>query len=331
MKRPIIRSAQDLLSLPTYLESIDPITQPLRRIVTHYQLDQEFPCGLKGCRQPHKDGFLVELEDGNLSNVGHVCGKEFGEDRFGDEKRRYAEQVLRPQAIAIITTVLEQLQSLRPELAELRVHAERLSLYKRGLRERFSRLYVELERRAHNGGNRVSEQIELTPAEFEQRKAIDSRASRYREEYRGTLPGLGILAENVHDVVITRLVAKADELREVDLSSMATNQLLEWQRWSTDFDEAFGNAKKLVAAGERLFTKESFQLMSLLVINHVEKAAVAKLAAADLINGRSATTGIQSGAAAGSNQPMLSKKQRDLQKKYDAIARNSRERNRWKG
>ena len=33
------------------------------------------PCGIASCSQPHKHGFIVELSDGTLSNVGRRCGK----------------------------------------------------------------------------------------------------------------------------------------------------------------------------------------------------------------------------------------------------------------
>src|SRR5258706_607882 len=81
-----IRSTQDMRSLPGYREQVDPKGEPLKRIVSHYDLSERTQCGLSSCRQWHNEGYLVELESGGFTNVGHICGKEFGEEKFQIEK-----------------------------------------------------------------------------------------------------------------------------------------------------------------------------------------------------------------------------------------------------
>jgi hypothetical protein len=38
------------------------------------------PCGIAGCKQPHRHGWLVRLEDGTRSHVGNICGKRHFKD-----------------------------------------------------------------------------------------------------------------------------------------------------------------------------------------------------------------------------------------------------------
>lgn len=38
------------------------------------------PCGIAGCKQPHRHGWLVKLEDGTRSHVGNICGKRHFKD-----------------------------------------------------------------------------------------------------------------------------------------------------------------------------------------------------------------------------------------------------------
>jgi hypothetical protein len=160
-KLTIIRTPSDITSYPKYLESIDPKTRPLRRIITGYYLNEEYPCGLKSCHQPHKEGFLVELEDTYVTNVGWVCGQQFGE-KFAIERTRYAEQILRPKAIATIQNIVSKINGLPQEIQRLAEEAARLSQCKQSMRSQFPRLYKDLERRAHSSDNRVTEQVELT-------------------------------------------------------------------------------------------------------------------------------------------------------------------------
>jgi hypothetical protein len=38
------------------------------------------PCGIAGCKQPHRHGWLVKLEDATRSHVGNICGKRHFKD-----------------------------------------------------------------------------------------------------------------------------------------------------------------------------------------------------------------------------------------------------------
>lgn len=316
MEKPIIRSSKDLLLLPNYLDSIDPSTQPLRRIITGYYLNAEYPCGLKNCHQPHREGFLVELEDGNISNVGWKCGEHFGE-KFAIERTRYAELELRPKAIAIVQSVLTRLRSSRQELDRLAAEADRLSRCKLGMRRQFPKLYSELERRAHGGNDRVTEQIERTRQEIDDLQAMNPSGSRdrfrYREESRGVLPGLRVLATNIRDEIVVGFTNKADSLVETDIASLSTDKLLEWERWALDFDETMKRAQDIVAWGNAFFSQESFRLQAYVATVSAEKMALSKVTSAALLR---ENTYAPNGVA--TNPAVLTKKQRDAQKRLAA-------------
>ncbi|NPT47172.1 hypothetical protein GNZ12_38960 [Paraburkholderia sp. 1N] len=53
------------------------------------------------CHQEHLEGVLVELEDGQFSNIGHVCGsrpENFGEE-FTKKMQFFGETQVRRDAI----------------------------------------------------------------------------------------------------------------------------------------------------------------------------------------------------------------------------------------
>lgn len=327
MEKPIIRASQDLQRLENYLPSIDPKTQPLRRIVTHYYLNELFPCGLKDCHQPHKEGYLVELEDGYYSNVGWKCGEHFGE-KFATERRRYAEQELRPQAIRTIQEVVQKIQGMRNIIDQIAVDADRLSQCKQGLRGQFPKLYRDLERRANDGNDRVTEQVERTGKEIDDLHAMNPGAGRerfrYRDEPRGVLPGLRVLGMNIREEVVTRFTGKAGALLSIDVPSLSTDKLLEWEGWALRFSELLSNTQGVVAAGNAFFTPECFHLLTYVANVHGEKSALTNLTVATLLK----EVRRPNDAGSVSVEPIaLSKKQRDLQKRLAAIQRNAGRRN----
>lgn len=323
MDVPMIRTVQDLRDLPNYLESVDPQAQPLAKIITGYYLNEEYPCGLKSCHQPHREGFLVELEDGNVTNVGWKCGERFG-DKFSFERTRYAERVMRPKAIRIVQDTIPKLHAMQQEMTHLATEADRLSHCKQGMRSMFPKLYRELERRAHSGNDRVGEQVERTKKEvddlYEMNPAGSRERFRYREEPRGVLPGLRVIADNIREDVITAVTLKADALLPLNICSLSTEKLLEWERWALHFDDIIQRARDTVAAGSQLFAPDSFRLMTYIATADSEKRALGKLSPGDLLRDKES---LKPPSAIPAHPAEQSKKQRDIQKRLEATLRSA--------
>ena len=87
----LIRIPADVSNLIGENTYIDPNKFPLKKIVKHYHVKPEIQCSLSMCHRWHNEGYIVELEDGRLTNVGHICGKQFG-DIFAIEEQKYQEQ-----------------------------------------------------------------------------------------------------------------------------------------------------------------------------------------------------------------------------------------------
>ena len=70
-----LKSWEDLHETAGFRRDIDPKTVQLKEIIGVYAFDSKQPCGLKTCRQPHSNGYLVTTTDGQVTNLGSVCGK----------------------------------------------------------------------------------------------------------------------------------------------------------------------------------------------------------------------------------------------------------------
>ena len=75
------QSYEEMQARSAFVAPLDHQQHALKAVLTDYHFPKVAPCGLKGCRQPHNNGFLVITEDDVETNVGKVCGRTF----FGDE------------------------------------------------------------------------------------------------------------------------------------------------------------------------------------------------------------------------------------------------------
>lgn len=283
--RPRVASAADLSNLPGYTDSVDPTTQPIRTVVTHYTIKPMIPCGLKGCRQPHFYGYVVALVDGGVTNVGHVCGEQFGQ-RFVDERKKYADNIIRPEATKRVGAAKIRFSKMQMELHGLRSETNEICNLIQRFKAQFQRLTKDIERRAHNGDDRVFESIRRSEDEIETLMAAGSGRRRedflFREEMKGRIPGLKIFATRLRELIVTNLVDRAEALRDTELGSISTDKLLDLDRWAFDFDESLESAKSLLAAGKAFFTPETFQLLACLPLPKTDIDALKTLTASSL-------------------------------------------------
>ena len=204
------RNCRDFYRIPNYVDVIDPKIHELGRIVEPYNLQEMCPCAL--CGTPHRNGYLITLADGRVSNIGNVCGtKNYGE-KFEAEERRYTEQVLRPAAIKAISEAIPKLRQNLSELDALAREADELSSYKTALREQFPELYRALQRRAASGDSRVVTAVERTRQDIENLRALNPTTPleglRYKEVEIGALRGLKVIEINLHEKIVTGFVGK---------------------------------------------------------------------------------------------------------------------------
>jgi hypothetical protein len=79
----------------------------IAQLEEEYEAESEIPCAIIGCHQPHKRGRYALLKDGDLSRVGHICGKRLlGAETFTAMQRdfdRRRQRVLREQYISSLS------------------------------------------------------------------------------------------------------------------------------------------------------------------------------------------------------------------------------------
>lgn len=274
-----IRSSTDLHSVTGFRESVDPQQSPLKRIITHYHLSDETACGLKSCRQPHREGFLVELIGGGCTNVGHVCGRQFGE-RFATEHRLYAEREIRPKAIALLQETMQRIKAQLQEFDQLEAAAEKISKRKISLREIYPKLYDDLKRRGANARAAVFSTRERSQEEIQELRALNPSGpspSPFEEVHEGTLEGLRCLVTTYGDEIKGALTGRARALLQIEASQLPLDILLEWERWCLHLDDSLERANSLIKEGARFFSDSNLKLLKWIPASSGDRRSIASL------------------------------------------------------
>lgn len=92
---------------------IDPLTlnapiidkADIIRFESRYESATLIPCCIASCRRPHNKGIVVRLRNGELSRVGHVCGRRLlGGDQFTVLHREFTVRLQRELREKFITS-----------------------------------------------------------------------------------------------------------------------------------------------------------------------------------------------------------------------------------
>lgn len=290
-----IKTADQLFGLPGYTDNVDPSNETHLRVVGSYWLSPMIPCGLK-CRQPHNDGVVVELSGGRCTNVGHVCGQQFGE-RFNVANKDFAERVARPGIVKAVGELKSRLAMMNSELHGLRIGTNSLCEKIQAFRVRFLRLSEELTRRANGGNDRVFEHIARSNSEIEDLVAatVGSRREQFafREEFRGSIPGLRIFALRLREEIITEFVEKAESLVDANLIDAPIARLYALETWAENFDPELERVHSILAGGESFFTPGSFALLAYIATSKEEATSLKALTVKELLRSSEPTPKIK--------------------------------------
>ena len=85
------RSAEEFRARPAWRDGLDHSEHKLLRIIGDYSFSAQeaLPCGLKGCRTSHQNGYVIETADGLETHIGNKCGKRYFDVNWGELKATF--------------------------------------------------------------------------------------------------------------------------------------------------------------------------------------------------------------------------------------------------
>jgi hypothetical protein len=290
-----LRTSEDIEKLEGHVTKVDPLANPLNRIIEHYYIHPfSIKCGLSGCGQTHKEGCLVELEDLSITNIGHLCGKRFGE-KFDRERARNYESEYKPRLLQTITQAQARLASDHFKLHEANLRASDLVRHMDDFTKMFPDLVGNLRRRAYSNISDVSESVERSEEEIDDLMAANRFQSReslaFKEKHVGTINGFRF---PMHDwsmaTGLRKLFAELTKFSELRPRSLPMADLQRWAHWADDFDDNLARTMKGIEDGDNFFSTANFQLCAVLEPAATMKAKLRSLQVDDISSPRPAAT-----------------------------------------
>lgn len=322
-----VRAPADLRNLPGYVDKVNPAQVGLRRVIWPYGFTSETHCALTNCGTPHKAGVIIELEDGTISNIGHVCGadKDKFSSKFTVEMLKLSESRRREAMLPIL------LDRLRLEGIERQVRAayhkaeswvRRVAAFAAVCPE----AYQEVMRRINGGASMaVVDVFERSESEISDLvatgQARNRAAARYKEIEKGVIRGS--VALSLTEPRISSLWRRADTLLAADPQAVEIAPLQKLFNESVHLPEDARRILEECEAAGVFFTPGNFALMAMLPMSQKAKDLLNALTVDILDNSATRPLARQALANAAGDRP-LNKKQRDHRRKMEAIQRAAR-------
>jgi hypothetical protein len=295
---------RELHELPGYTDKVDPSVEPLKDVFGTTLFPELVQCGLKNCRQWHLEGYVVELENGKVTNVGNICGRHFG-TLFESRRIEYQERQLRPHLIEKLAAgrqvVARQTRHIDSQSQDLRELLARRVRFKRA----FPRLSGSIEKRAHEGNTNITEDVERSASEIDDLVAANSSLSRDSVRYRtvrvGTLTGLSFFVADIGAML--QVLGRAEAFASIEsLPLLQVDALLDWERWFDALPSQVVAAADLIGAGGAFFSEMNVRLIARIVTDAREQAQFSVRAVSNLASERSAETTAASQSASESRK-----------------------------
>ena len=268
IERP--RDYAALVERPNFREVLNRKEHKLRRVLSGYSFQALIRCGLADCRTPHREGFLVETDDGLETNVGHVCGRNAFGTRFDVERASYERarelQDLKDRAKHLQTQVTPAVQMVQ-ELYKSGFGVEwieniKSSLYRVVGGDLLSSLEAT-ERRREFGVNqarrRTEEEINRLVAETRRRRT----ELVFETTQVGSLEPMPWLVFDFKGKLITNLVKCFQDFQYLDVDQLQTPTLRQRVKALDGWELRVREAEEAISTAHRFLTSENIELLSL--------------------------------------------------------------------
>lgn len=261
-----VKTPTDLKSLPGYTNRVDPAATELRRVIWPYTFPFEIQCSLTNCGARHRSGVIIELEDGTVSNIGHICGADPDKfsTKFSQEMARMKEGRLRETMMPVLLD-RATLQTIERDVRSAYSSAQRWLTWKSAFSEMFPEAAQEVGRRIASGVSMaISETIERTEKEIDEIVAAglaQSRSSaRYYEVRKGVIEGSKVWTLFEGD--LERMWRRTDALLAADPQAASISKL---HALFTDVHQLPNEVRSVVEAceaGKLFFSTSNLSLLA---------------------------------------------------------------------
>ncbi|PPC80472.1 MAG: hypothetical protein CTY39_11280 [Hyphomicrobium sp.] len=269
----------DLRKRPLYCEIVDEKRVRPIKALCHYHFGEDYPCGLSSCRTTHRNGYLVETDDGKETNIGYDCGRRY----FGASFQVLVNQLSERNRRAATIGTIEKFLLGWPEL-DGRIHLMRKDARGTGWAQStpkamfsiFDKFAVpvlnDMRMRAQKGNSEVTDSMPFTDAEKDEFKAKypKQKVPQFRNVRLGHLEGLKALI-TFPDSSLADIVTMHTQLSLLSLETLTSKELLAWSKKIGEVERMLAGARDAIAEAEQFVTDENWKLICQIADMHKAK------------------------------------------------------------
>ncbi|WP_405231687.1 hypothetical protein [Lentisalinibacter salinarum] len=264
-----VASWEDLLTRPGFLPEVDPKEIKLKRIIGRYRLPPtKHPCGLKTCHQPHFQGYIVLLEGGHETNIGHICGKRHFEIDWEHLERQYKRLYNEQRRRETIGETQNRVAAIRASVQAVRGGEDGADEVARKMRRQCEYLFDEstqkrLGERAKRGNAVVTRVTRKSREEIEEARAMGDD-SEFNEEVIFSIAGVRAFTnyKRLKSLLETKLGTELDAFEALDPDSMDYSELRQWSKWAERIDPNLREAEEILDDCKRFLVPSNIKAIN---------------------------------------------------------------------
>lgn len=272
------KSWDEIVAIAGYVKGLNPSQHKLKSIIGSYHLN-DIHCGLSECNQPHDKGFIAVTQSGAVTNMGHVCGRNYFGTDFTTFTNQYNREVTAKYNRDLLCTFDLQLENLEQELKELRegkngadwIYKTSLELITKG-KSIPDEVVRVLNKMLKARTSMLKKEREATNQEVEIQQAFTGRTLKLPhiiEENIAPISGLEVLYKenDLKNLIVVELQEKIKVFKKLNIENLSYSELSKYAKWVNSIDLTKEQIKSSMAAGMAFLKSNNLEpLFKILVV-----------------------------------------------------------------
>jgi hypothetical protein len=284
-----ISNWDDIKTRPGFNENLNPSNHELKSIIGRYGFKDQVSCGLSTCHSPHNRGYLVVTKDGQETNIGKDCGKNYFGVDFETMSAQLDRDLTEKENRDRLWSFSFSLDGLKQKISALRHQQNGVDWvykYSRRLIDKNDEVPSAITKQIHQmvktRKSVLSIEQELNPKEIQELELAEGRTISYRPVYIAkpiaSIDGLEVLypENNLKQIVVNELEEKVKQFEQLDIDKITFNDLRTWTKWIGTVDNLFEQADRALLYGTKLLKEKNLGCLQHLLKQSEEKRVFSK-------------------------------------------------------
>jgi hypothetical protein len=261
-----IETWADIESRPGFSGSLNPAEHKLESIIGRYAFRDYIPCGLSNCHTPHGKGYIVVTKDGQETNIGKDCGRNYFGVDFETLSAKFDRDLQEKDYREKVFSFVFRLDEVAGAVEQLRggehggnwVYKTSRPLVDGG-KDVPAAIVNRIAQMVRTGDTVLTVEREATEDEarqLERQRGRRLERPQYVSEPLGEVAGLDALynEHNLRNLLIIDLAEPLKELEGVDVDALDFKGVRKWAQWIGEVDGKMARAAHAIDRGRKLLT-----------------------------------------------------------------------------